>query len=275
MPIASSTTSDTQQYLRALVYGPPGTTKSASSVTVSDFCPPDWTHKRLTETPKRDLVSLADMLWLPFDAQATYGFRQLGVSVPVLEFPNIYLGNHQTVIQGIIKECEAAVAAGTKTIVADTISTLDTNLVESIRAKGFEKLDLWSELKIWHTRLQKGLDRLPCNILYLCHAKAAAETETSSTSDAAIKMAEVAAKKQKASGIKEIVPQISGSSLNLYRGNVSHVFYATRAKRADAPGQPPSDGFYFASDAKEFDTKSRLILPTLLPANWRVVKQYV
>ena len=90
----------------------------------------------------------------------------------------------------------------------------------------------------------------------------------------AVTAAATAAKKQAASGTATIIPQITGAALNHYRRDVSLIFSVSRGMQT-GPDKRPVDGFWFNARHKEFDAKSRLLLPDVLPADWRVVRQHL
>jgi hypothetical protein len=266
-----------QQHIRAIVYGPPGNTKTASSVTLSDACPADWTHQRLTAAtlPQRTLVTLDDMLWIGFDSQALLGFKQLGVAAPIFDLSATQTTRLPDELRDVVAQTVERVRTGkTKTVVVDTVSALDELLTLMLRDRGLDGFDLYRELLVQHLRFALSLKELQCNILFLCHAKAAADTVATSNSNSAVTAAATAAKKQAASGTATIIPQITGAALNHYRRDVSLIFSVSRGMQT-GPDKRPVDGFWFNARHKEFDAKSRLLLPDVLPADWRVVRQHL
>ena len=79
-------------------------------------------------------------------------------------------------------------------------------------------------------------------------------------------------------GTGGIIPAITGAALNHYRRDVSLILSATRGIRNEpgTDGKPKMvDGFWFHTRHKEFDTKSRLILPDVIAADWREVRKYI
>lgn len=264
-----------QTHIRAIVYGPPGNTKTASSVTMSDLCPANWTHQRLTAAtlPQREMVTLSDMLWLGFDSQALLGFKQLGVSAPIFDLSATRTTGLADELRDVSGQIATRVKQGvTKTVVVDTVSALDELLTLMLRDRGLDGFDLYRELLVQHLRFALSLKELQCNILFLCHAKAAADTVATSNSNSAVTAAATAAKKQAASGTATIIPAITGAALNHYRRDVSLMFSVSRGTQTGADKRPV-DGFWFHPRHREFDTKSRLLLPDVLPADWRVVQR--
>lgn len=278
MGVQMSSEAPGQGFKRALVYGAPGSTKTASSVTMSVHCPADWTHVRLTELPKRELVSLSDMLWLGFDGQALYGFKQLGVSAPIIDLSTVPSTQLFTKLNEALKDVEAEVTAGrTKTVVVDTVSALDGAMQIALMDQGIASdgntMTLFGELARKHGRFAATLRRLPVNILFLAHARSAAETTPQGNSAGAMTAATIATKKKDAAGTGEITAEITGKSLNMYRGDGSFVINCRRGSRP--VNGKPVQGFWFHMNDQRFDTKSRLILPDVLPADWREVSKYV
>lgn len=275
--ISNSAESLSQQYIRGLVYGPPGSLKSASSVTLSDYCPADWTHVKLVTPPKRDMVELKDMLWLAFDAQALFGFKQLGVSAPIIDLSQVPGTALNTKIDEALRDIKAEVDAGrTKSVVVDTISRGDGALTGMLTdmglANGDDTFGLYRELAQRHLKLHMKLSTLPINLLYLSHAKTAAEVTTTSKSNAVQSAAATASKKRLAAGTSEVNAEITGKSLNLYRGDGSFVFNSRRAKKL-VDGKPV-DGYWFFNGDDRVDGKSRLIIPEGgIPADWREVRK--
>lgn len=269
-----STGTELQNYIRAIVFGPPGNTKTSSSVTMSEKCPADWTNLLLATPPKRDLVSLDDLLWIQLDSQAMFGFNQLGVSAPTFDLSNVPGTRLFDELKDVVKQAKVRVEQGiTKTIIVDTVSALDEMVTMSQRDKGLDKFDLYREILISHLRFASSLKQLKCNILFLCHAKTAAETAPVSQADGVVKAAESAARKATADGTGTIIPAITGAALNHYRRDVSFIF--SISKGSQTVGGKPQNGFWFNTRHREFDTKSRLLLPAVLPADWREVKKWI
>lgn len=269
--MAEITESSNAGKIRGIVFGPPGNTKTASSVTLSEFCPADWTHIRLTEPPKREMVSLDDMLYISFDTQATLGFNQLGVKVPQIDLSNVG-GKLFEELKAAPKLVADKVKEGkTKTVVVDTVSALDEMITLAHASAGLAKFDLYREVLLTHMRFAMALKAIDANMLFLCHAKVASDTE--SDSKAGEKMAANAAKKQSAWGTGEIIPAITGAALNHYRRDSSFIFSVSKA--SVAVNGKPQVGFFFHSHHQKFDTKSRLILPEMMPADWREVKKWL
>lgn len=264
-------------HIRAIVYGPPGHLKTASSVTMSEKCPADWTHLRLTTPPQREEVALDDMLWIGFDSQALLGFKQLKVTAPIIDLSTATLATLSAELKATPTLVADRVAKGlTKTVVVDTVSALDTMVNVGHADAGLEKFDLFREVLFSHQRFQAALKKIPCNILFLCHSKAV--FEVGGTSESSMKQAENQAKKVQATGTGSIIPSITGQGLELYRRDVSLIFSVSKGIRLEDDGagkKVQKDGFWFHPRHKEFDTKARLILPDILPADWRTVKQFL
>lgn len=263
---------------RALVFAPPGRTKTMSSVTMSAQCPDYWTHWRLATPPPPDtpITHLSDALWITFDTQATYGFGQMRVTVPIFDLSSTPLPRLRAESDEVLKLTIDRVKRGlTSTVVIDTISSFDYKLGVMHRNNGLDKFDLYREVLNSHLNFGEGFKGLDCNVLYLCHAKTAGDTVADSNNPTVLKAAANAAKKQTASGTGGIIPAITGAALNYYRGDASFIFAITNERRTDPATQKPREGFFFQTQHNEFDTKSRLILPRELPADWREITKLI
>ena len=180
-------------------------------------------------------------------------------------------------IDEALRDIKAEVAAGrTKSVVVDTISRGDGAMTSMLTdmglASGDDTFTLYRELAQRHFKLHMNLSTLPINLLYLSHAKTGAEASTTSKSSAVQTAAATASKKRLASGTTEINADITGKSLNLYRGDGSFVFNCRRAKKL-IDGKPV-DGYWFFNGDDRVDGKSRLIIPEGgIPADWRKVRE--
>lgn len=244
----------TLEYIRAVIYGPPGGGKTFSNVSLSAHCPADFTH--LPVKVKRDVeVSLDDMLWLGWDSGALDGFNEQRLKVPLL--------NLAQAGDDVLNACKDAhstaskrIAEGkTKIVVVDTLSSLDDMLTVYWRNKGFEKWDLYANIKISHYRFAMAMKSLKAHVLFLCHAKAFMEAQDKAQKD-----------KQTAAGLASIGPQITGDALNHYRKDATFIFPLLRTKEGGI------DGRYFLTNPKYgFEAKSRFQLDDVVPADWRKI----
>ena len=207
------------------------------------------------------------MFWITGDVQALIGFKQLGVSVESADVSAVSLPKFQDAMKAAMLATGEAVAKGATTVVVDTVSAIDVKITADHISRGAERFDLYRAVLHAHTKFELFLNTLEANIIYLCHSKAVLDQP--GTSDAAKAASEAKALKEIAAGTSDVIPAITGAALNLYRGDVSLEFAVTREKR----GAPPVDGFWFHSAHAEMDTKARFILPRVMPADWRVVRQ--
>lgn len=261
------TTSDllTMRNIQAMVFAPPGRSKTFSSLTMSAKCPADFSHIVAKAPIKRSPpVKLDDLLWLGFDKGATDGFSQQGIIVPQINLADVEASKFPGELRDALSIVEAEVKAGrTTTVVVDTVSALDEVLEQYNRSiRGLEKFDLYGAMRLDHMNFARKLKGLSCSVLYLCHAKAVVELEGNS---AAIQNMN---KTREAAGLTGIIPAITGSSLNHYRRDASFIFPVVRKK---LPGE--THGFFFQTNSYDFESKSRIQLSNAsLPADWRVIK---
>jgi len=245
------------QNFRALVYGPPGHGKTFSCVTASERCPADFTHLLGKDGRNRAPTALDDMLWIAFDSGAIDGFNQQKLSVPMMDLSHVG-ENLMTGLNDVIDAIKKLVAAGgLRTIVIDTISALDEIALVYWRNKGFEKWDLYGNLRITHMRFAMALKAIRANILFLAHAKAAMEPDDKN---------KVGQNKIAAAGLPPIYPAITGDSLNHYRRDASFILPLIRAREGGVDGR-----WFYTTQAKGFEAKTRFLLNEVEPADWRVI----
>ena len=243
------------EYIRALVYGPPGAGKTFSSLTLSDAVPADFGAKGKPVLGRNPAVTLSDMLWLSFDSGATEGMKQQGLRVN-----EIKLSQEGDKLLAALKEAPALakglVDKGVKTVVIDTVTALDEMLVTYWRNKGLEKWDLFGAVKVGHYKFAMDVKSLKANVLFLCHAKALMEPADATQQN-----------KITAAGFAKIVPDITGGALNHYRRDSSFILPCTVGKENNEDGR----WFYTASN-KGYEAKSRYVLPPVIEADWRKIK---
>jgi hypothetical protein len=257
------TTSDalTLTAFRAMVFGPPGVGKTFSSLTISEKLPATFSHiKKAAAAPPPAATILDDLLWIGLDEGATDGFRQAGFSVPLIDLSKMAPKEMDLEITAAQKIVEAQAASGkTKTLVIDTVSKLDEMLFyKHYTLGGLRKFELYDAMRVGHKNFVMPFKALKVNILYLCHAKSLMEGVDANQQRA-----------RTASGAANIVPAITGSSLNHYRGDASFIFSVGRKKL------PGTEGFahLFYTSHRDFEGKSRLALPEEMPADWREVRK--
>lgn len=276
MPVSVSTSNAITQQVKALVHAPPGWSKTFSSLTLSDKCPVDLNHQSRKMVIKREPpVLLDDLLWLAFDSAATIGFEQQGIRVPVIDLSGIMTKDFETDLATIpehVKKASMTLAPGRRLkVIADTITRLDTmNVTFHRKHRGLTGHDLWGAVAKTHADFIFGLMSLPVDCYFLCHSKALMEQTDTSVATANTR------RSRDAGGLSGVIPQISGSSLNFYRGEATFIF--TTSKRL-LPGTEGSE-FYFVADDPIKEVKGRLKLlndkkeaQREVPADWRVVRK--
>lgn len=197
---------------------------------------------------------------MSFDTGALDGFLQQGFHVNVMDLSKIGSTVLISLAEAIAIAEKEVLAGRVKTIVVDTISALDEILTVFFRNKGFEKWDLYGNIKIEHMRFAMAIKRLPCNILFVCHARHKGEFDAK---DAAGKAQQ---EKKNAEGFGNIIPDITGGALNHYRRDASFEFPLMRGVENGINGR-----WFYPQPIKGFDTKTRLLLEPVIPADWRKV----
>lgn len=241
------------EYIRALVYGPPGAGKTFSTLTLSDAVPADFGSKPVLN---RAPVTLEDMLWLSFDSGATEGLKQQGLIVPELR-----LAQEGDRLLAVIKEApelaaKAIATKGTKTVVVDTITAFDEQLVNYWRTKGLEKWDLFGAVKSSHYKFAMAIKALKANVVFIAHAKALMDAADATQSA-----------KIQAAGYAKIVPDITGGALNHYRRDSSFILPCVAGRENNEDGR-----WFYTQSTKGYEAKSRYVLPPVVPADWRKIK---
>lgn len=201
-------------------------------------------------------VTLSDMLWLSFDSGATEGMKQQGLIVPELR-----LAQEGDRLLAVLKEApalalDAVTTKGCKTVVVDTITALDEQLVNYWRVKGLEKWDLYGAVKISHYKFAMALKALKANVVFIAHAKALMDA-ADATQTAKIQ----------AAGYAKIVPDITGGALNHYRRDSSFILPCVAGRENNEDGR-----WFFTQSTKGYEAKSRYVLPPVVHADWRKVR---
>lgn len=238
------------------MYGPPGAGKTFSCLTLSDFCPNDFGSKPVLNRPP---VTLGDMLWLSFDSGATEGFKQQQITVPELR-----LAQEGDRLLAVIKEApelalKAITAGHCKTVVVDTITAFDEQLVNYWRNKGLEKWDLFGAVKASHYKFAMAIKALKANVVFIAHAKALMDA-ADATQTAKIQ----------AAGYAKIVPDITGGALNHYRRDSSFILPCVAGKENNEDGR-----WFYTVSTKGYEAKSRYVLPPVVAADWRKIAKVV
>ncbi len=267
MPPAMSNTL-TLGNVRAIVYGSPGVGKTFSAVTLSEHCPADFSHIRVKTPIKRaQAVTLKDTVWVSFDAGATTGFEEQGIIVPEYPLANVPPLELQKKLDEVAKELGESVRAGiTKLIVIDTLSAFNEMLLYRQQSiNNLDKFNLYAAVLADHKRFLGPFKALQCHILVHAHARAMMETDDVN-----------ALRRIKAAGGGTIHADVTGQSLNLYRRDATFILPVMRQVRLvpdpAAPGKNLSvDGHWFYTKHADFECKTKIQLPEVIPADWRQV----
>jgi hypothetical protein len=261
MPPLTSSAALTGKHLRALVFGPPGKSKTFSSLSLSEKCPPDFSHIVPKEAPKRPKAVLDDLLWIATDSGATSGFEQQGFDVPAFDLSKIDPGKLDAEIPDMMRQIKERVEKGvTKAVIVDTVSSYDKilNYKHSV-LRGLTKFDLFGAMLLDHQKFFMPLKTLPCHMVFLCHAKVSGE------------MDEKAKQRNQAAGLSAVIPDITGQALNIYRADCDLIFSIFPKKVINPASKQSEDGRYFLTESNMIDAKKRVLLPESLPADWREV----
>jgi hypothetical protein len=185
-------------------------------------------------------AKLNDILHIAFDSDAGVGARANGILVPTIDVRKLmtppkagearpYAKNILEALQFISKSIRNAIASGVETIIVDTVSMLDKDLTgywdmncPTTKSGAKDTRAMWTLLFNTHKRFHADLRFVNANLLIACHSKAVIESDTKEGADQALKM--------KAAGLPEIVPDLTGKSVNLYQGDASAIFYMTKKR---------------------------------------------
>lgn len=268
MPLVVAESAKAQdQFLRPMTYGPSGVGKSFSALTFSRKCPASLSHVIPKEVKAAgEPALLDDLLWIGWDDGATLGFAQQGVSVPLIDVAKTEPQDLLRTIDEIVALAKVE-APKRHAIVIDTVSELDSKIISYV--ENVERLDghdKWASVASKHKRFFGPLMRLPCHVLFLCHSKA--EMEVTGGSQSAQQQAAQQRRKLAATGGSLVGPAITGSSRDLYRRNVSFVWFVKQ--QMVAGGQ--RGAFFQSEGTADIEGKSRLRVPGgTAPADWRLV----
>lgn len=246
MQVTNSTENRTKG-LHVLISGPPGHGKSVCSATASVKAPDDL--------PASSKTLLDDMLFLNFDRQATAGFADLGIEVPEIDLSSL---SGKEIISGTkeaLKVAKARAIEGvTKTVVVDTISSLDAVLVAFWKDATANRWDMYNAILTTHMRFAMALKEIPANVVVICHAKAINEAED----------AQGRARQKAAAGPTpaSISLDITGQARGYWQRNVPlqlPLIARTRSGRTER--------WLYPSGAEGFEAKSRFQLADKEPAH--------
>lgn len=189
-----------------LVHAPPKVGKTFFSGTGSKFWP--------KELPSKTHVNLADMLWVSFDAGAVDGFKEMNISVDEVDGAAVL--SDYGVDKGLPKLMDIIEenTKGRRFVVSDTVSMLDTILVDYYESRAPEGNTWWAYKKILEAnrRYYTRLISTGVRNIFLFHSRVVNEA----LPNAAKKKAA-----QQTSGMGDIIPDISGQGRKVYVGNAS------------------------------------------------------
>jgi hypothetical protein len=204
-------------------------------------------------------VTLTDMLWLSFDSGATEGFKQQGMTVPELRLAQEGDQLLKVIAEAPMLAKKAIETAGVKTVVVDTITAFDEQLVNYWRQKGLEKWDLFGAVKASHYKFAMAVKALKAHVVFIAHAKALMDA-ADATQTAKIQ----------AAGYAKIVPDITGGALNHYRRDSSFILPCVAGKENNEEGR-----WFYSLSSKGYEAKSRYVLPPVVAADWRKIQKVV
>lgn len=281
MPLSISTSSR-QQPLHINVFGPPGRGKTSSLIMASAKCPEGLSHLVTKGASRRQaaLVTLDDLLMVPFEPSATVGWKQLNIEAPELDlstlnpmdFPATKEGYRQ--FERLFQEAHAliatAVSKGTRVVCIDGPTFFDGLAQEAVGHffPNEQGPQFWGQVNQVHRDWLLPLQRIPAIFVHIFHADSKS-ADMGGKSDAAQALKEAQELKRKAWGMADIFPRISGGAKALYRGVAALNVYADRGMQMS--GGKMVDGYWFFTESNQYDTKRRFELDAVEPADWRVV----
>ena len=262
MATLTDSAAGTLKNFHAIITGAPGHGKTFSTITLSEHCPADFrTIVRDVPKPKQDVrINLADNLYWTFDKGALDGFRGQGYSAPQIDASTLpktvdLLGELNKGFDLVAAE----VAKGkTKNLIIDTVSALNEKFEAYWKLKGEKGWDLFGAVAASHSSFAYNVRSLGCNVFFLCHLKALKDGADMNPGEL---------NRTRAAGLAVIVPDITGKSLNNYRKDASFILPTLREKQQGVEGR-----FYITAPIRGYDAKSRIELPPVIPADWRVIK---
>jgi len=255
MEVTNSTENRTKGH-HVLISGPPGHGKSVCAATASEKSPDEFTDE-FTAEQGGGLTNLDDVLFLNFDRQATAGFADLGIEVPEIDLSTCSGKEIISSTKEALKVAKARAIEGvTKTVVVDTISSLDAVLVAFWKEATANRWDMYNAILTTHMRFAMALKEIPANVVVICHAKAINEAED----------AQGRARQKAAAGPApaSISLDITGQARGYWQRNVPlqlPLICRTRGSRVERHLYP--------SGVEGFEAKSRFKLADKEPAHLR------
>jgi hypothetical protein len=251
MPTETTSKSMTLATFRAIVYAASDKSKTFSSLTLSEKCPPSFSNLRPKVLVKPTTpILLDDLMFICFDQGALDGLAQQGIEVPAVDMSIIDPIKLPQELKDLYKLVGDKVAAKkTKYVIVDTLS----NPQDYYKALGND-----------HLGFHQNMSRLACPVIYLCHAKAPIDMQDAKQ-----------AQRKKALGQGDVFPDITGGALTAYKGDATFIFHVQMERSNEG------DRFFFHQlGSAQADGKSRLLLTgsdgkvlEKLPADWRSVRK--
>jgi hypothetical protein len=233
------------------IHGPPGHGKTFCALSASKYWPEVFTKP----------VALHDILHVGFDRNALAGAAELGIRVPAVDTRKVLReGGARDMLDLLSKLGNEiipdAINHGVETVIVDTVSRMDRQLVEywtincpTSKSGTPDTRAKWTMLAHTHSRFLSQLRTMPVNLIFCCHSKALIESDTKEGQDQALRNRATATP-----GPDDIVPEITGQSLNLYTGDVSMEFVLMASPKALGKG---FDRWLYPYGAKGFRAKNR------------------
>lgn len=218
-----------------VTHGPPKHGKSFFAATASSYYPDGLKMEEcrsivsIGEERWRKLkpVKLEDVLWLTYDLGALDGFPQFKIDVPAIDVRALVKrfgapGAVRKVNEVVRKFIEANPSI--EWIIEDTTSKKDRLLLDYFAAHPVmsrdgvteDKYAKWGSMKEAHISSHNALQATGCKIHYLCHSKAAPDSQ-----QATPHQKKVDATMEMPSNDDGIEPEISGQGYKAYIGDAS------------------------------------------------------
>lgn len=228
---------------RIAVHGKPGSGKTTLAATLSEFCPevlpaPQWTK-------------LEDIIWVPFDTNATDALTDVKLEVdevPVNEIINSFdkIGDVMRCIDDAVM---AAHERGYKTVVFDTVTKLDKMMLAwwdangpRTKSGGRDSFAIWRSVTAMHQRFHENSDLLDMNVITLLHTKPVSQ------SDSGVQKNKVGA--TAGSIIDSRFDFMYEDTVNVYRRDTSHIFVTDCQKKGKEYVYQIHDDSYNGFEAK-------------------------
>lgn len=250
------------EYHQFMLIAPPGNGKTVCAATISEKFP--------TELPNKERLELDDVAYLLFDTGGLLSLRSLGLSVPHIDLSTVTGSDLIETLRGALEVLREGVEAGKiKAIVVDTLTSLDKAFVNHLTIKNADggkgaKFKIYGDLVQYHRRFFHTLKSLEADIIFVVHPKVSINLDDDDNT---------AIKKNATDlpGLGDIRPDITGQSANFYLANVSFLLPVF----ANPAGKGKFEYKMYPNGHRDYQAKSRIKLPTSLPADLRTLKEYI